>query len=134
MSGARRSAPFRGVLMMGAGLVLLSTLIAAPVFTHGSAADIPPGSPAFKELWNSIEPIVPNFWGPAFQPAMQEPYQQATNGSRLVQYFDKARMEQTTASGSLTNGLLTVELITGQRQIRRHIIHDLRTLHPARRR
>ena len=117
MSGGRRSALFRGVLLMGMGLVLLSAVVAAPVFTHGSAADTPFGSSAFGTLWSSIEPTVPNFWGPAFQPAIQEPYQEATNGSRLVQYFDKARMEQTTASGSVTNGLLTVEMVTGQRQM-----------------
>lgn len=117
MSGALRSAPFRGVLMMGAGLLLLSAFIAAPTFTHGSAADIPLGSPAFGTLWNGIEPVVPNFWGPAYQNVFPERYQEATNGSRLVQYFDKARMEQTTESGPVTSGLLTVELITGQRQM-----------------
>ncbi|MHB8646616.1 MAG: fibronectin type III domain-containing protein [Thermomicrobiales bacterium] len=117
MSGTLRSAPFRGAIVMSVGLLLLATFVAAPVFTHGSAADTPFGSPAFGTLWSSIEPVVPNFWGPAVQPALQEPYHEATNGSRLVQYFDKARMEQTTVSGPVTNGLLTVELITGQRQM-----------------
>jgi hypothetical protein len=37
-------------------------------------------------------------------------------GKRLVQYFDKARMEQTTPGGSVTNGLLTVELLSGRLQ------------------
>jgi hypothetical protein len=116
MSGAVRSAPFRGVLVMGAGLLLLATCVAVPAFAHGQAATILPGSAAFAAQWGSIEPVVPNFWGPANQPAMQEPYVEATGGARLVQYFDKARMEQTTAGGPVTNGLLTVELITGQRQ------------------
>ncbi len=115
--GALRSAPFRGVLVMGAGLLLLSTVIAAPVFTHGSAADTPFGTSAFGALWSGIEPAVPNFWGPVVRPVLQEPYREGLNGSRFVQYFDKARMEQTTASGPITNGLLTVELITGQRQV-----------------
>ncbi|GEM_PF-2336900 len=117
MFGDLRFAPFRGVLVLGVGLLLLSTYFAAPVFMHGSAAETAFGSPAFQTLWSSIEPVVPNFWGPTVQPARQEPYREATNGSRLVQYFDKARMEQTTASGPVTNGLLTVELITGQRQM-----------------
>ncbi len=116
-SEALGSAPLRGVLVMGAALLLLSTLIAAPVFTHGSAADAPFGSSAFGALWNGIEPDVPNFWGPTVQSALMEQYREAPNSSRLVQYFDKARMEQTTASGPVTNGLLTVELITGQRQV-----------------
>jgi len=116
-SGALRSASFRGVLVMGAGLLLLATLIAAPVFTQSSAAHTPFGTAAFSTLWSGIEPTVPNFWGPVVQPALMEPYREAANDSRLVQYFDKARMEQTTASGLVTNGLLTVELITGQRQM-----------------
>ncbi len=115
--GAAQSVPHRGVLVFGIALLLLSSFVAAPVFTHSSAAENVFGSPAFGTLWGSIEPVVPNFWGPTVRPALQEPYREATNGSRLVQYFDKARMEQTTASGSITNGLLTVELITGQRQI-----------------
>ncbi len=116
-SGALRSAPFRSVLAMAAGLLLLATFVAAPAFTHGSAANIPFGLPAFGTLWSSIEPVVPNFWGPAYQTIFPEQYQEATGGQRLVQYFDKARMEQTTANGPVTNGLLTVELITGQRQM-----------------
>ncbi len=120
MSGAMRSAPCRGVLVLGAGLLLLAASVAVPAFTHGQAADIPLGSSAFAAQWGSIEPIVPNFWGPAVQTAMQEPYVEATGGTRLVQYFDKARMEQTTAGGPVTNGLLTVELISGQRQMGDH--------------
>jgi hypothetical protein len=102
---------------MGSALLLITAGIAVPTFTHGQAADLPFGSAAFAAQWNSIEPTVPNFWGPAVQPALHEPYSEATNGARLVQYFDKARMEQTTASGPVTNGLLTVELITGRRQM-----------------
>nr|MDQ6908579.1 hypothetical protein [Chloroflexota bacterium] len=97
--GAARSVPHRSVFALGVGLLLLSSFVAAPVFTHSSAAEGAFGSPAFGTLWGSIEPVVPNFWGPAVRPALQEPYREATNGSRLVQYFDKARMEQTTASG-----------------------------------
>src|SRR3954447_14319253 len=120
MSGSVRSALFRGVLVLGAGLLLLSTFVAIPAFTHSQAATIPLGSPAFADQWNSIEPKVPNFWGPAYQNIFPEQYQEASGasapGQRFVQYFDKARMEQTTAGGAVTNGLLTVELISGQRQ------------------
>ncbi len=116
MSGSQRSVVHR-CLMMGAALLLLvTTLVAAPAFTHSSAAAIPFGSPAFAAQWNGIEPKVPNFWGPAYQNIFPEPYQEATDGKRFIQYFDKARMEQTTASGPVTNGLLTVELMSGQRQ------------------
>jgi len=41
-----------------------------------------------------------------------------TSGQRLVQYFDKARMELTNpTTGTVTNGLLATELITGKLQL-----------------
>jgi hypothetical protein len=116
MAGSQRSMALRCLLMGAAALLLIAGLVAGPVFTHGQAAAIPFGTSAFAAQWNSIEPTVPNFWGPAYQNIFPEQYQEATNGQRFVQYFDKARMEQTTAGGPVTNGLLTVELITGQRQ------------------
>jgi len=72
--------------------------------------------PAFQAQWQQGEAITTNFWGPlqsvgAGQP---EPYQQAPSGQRLVQYFDKGRMELT--NGAVTNGLLATEIIKGQIQ------------------
>ncbi len=116
MSGSQRAVMLRCLLMSAVGLLLVTTLIAVPVFTHGSAAAIPIGATAFSTQLNSVEGSIPNFWGPPYQAALQEPYQEATGGQRLVQYFDKARMEQTTANGPVTNGLLTIELMTGKRQ------------------
>jgi hypothetical protein len=46
----------------------------------------------------------------------QENYQEASNGKRTVQYFDKSRMELGNNNSSVTNGLLTKELVTGLRQ------------------
>jgi len=72
--------------------------------------------PAFQTQWQQGEAVTPNFWGSLdlAKSGQQEPYQEAQGGQRLVQYFDKARMELT--NGKRTNGLLTVELITGQMQ------------------
>ncbi len=117
MAGSQRSLAVRCLLMGTAALLLITGLVAGPTFLHGQAATIPFGNTAFAAQWNSIEPKVPNFWGPAYQNIFPEQYQEATpSGQRFVQYFDKARMEQTTAGGPVTNGLLTVELISGQRQ------------------
>ncbi len=115
MGGSARSGVRRAAFALAAALVLLAGLTAWPVFIRGDA--IPFASPAFETQWKSAEAAVPNFWGPALQPAMQEPYQEAPGGTRTVQYFDKARMEQTQPGGAVTNGLLTVELISGKRQI-----------------
>jgi len=73
-------------------------------------------SPAFQQQWQRGEALAPNFWGPldTARDGRQEPYKEATGGQRLVQYFDKGRMEL--ANGGVTNGLLATELIRGQIQ------------------
>ena len=50
-------------------------------------------------------------------------YKNAPGGQRLVQYFDKSRMEINNPGGDqnspfyVTNGLLAAELITGRMQV-----------------
>jgi hypothetical protein len=113
-SDSARSFAFRSLLLSGAGLLLVSAIIAWPAFTRGQS--IPFASPAFEAQWNTGEAAIPNFWGPALQPLMVEQYKESPGGTRTVQYFDKARMEQTQPGGPVTNGLLTAELISGKRQ------------------
>ncbi len=98
------------VLSLLLGLLLFSVpLNAAPAFA----------SPLFQTKWQEGEVITPNFWGPIANATdgIQESYAEAIGHKRLVQYFDKARMELTDPStGVVTNGLLATELITGRRQ------------------
>lgn len=63
-------------------------------------------------------------WGPQPDtPARLEKYVEGPGGSRLVQYFDKSRMEITRPQNSrgdqwfVTNGLLTVEMVSGSLQV-----------------
>jgi LPXTG-site transpeptidase (sortase) family protein len=63
-------------------------------------------------------------WGPRpFTPLLNEPYAESPDNKRLVQYFDKSRMEITNPNGDsgsvwyVTNGLLSLELITGRMQV-----------------
>jgi subtilisin family serine protease len=62
-------------------------------------------------------------WGPAPFATGFEEYDQSEHGTRLVRYFDKARMEITDPASDgadpwyVTNGLLTMELITGRVQV-----------------
>ncbi len=82
---------------------------------------------AFQALWNRYDFYASGnrsyVWGSAPFAAGSEPYTQASSGSRKVLYFDKSRMEITqpdndpTSEGFVTNGLLTVELVTGKVQI-----------------
>ena len=64
-------------------------------------------------------------WGPApTSAAIWEPYAQAPDGRRLVQYYDKSRMERNDSQPHppendwrVTNGRLAWEMITGQLQV-----------------
>src|SRR5205823_1266564 len=72
----------------------------------------------FRTKWKAGEALTQNLWGPSYAAPEQEAYSDATSGYRLVQYFDKGRMELTDPkSDTVTNGLLANELITGQIQI-----------------
>lgn len=90
------------------------------------AALVPFASPAFGAAWSPVdEPVSsgavqrPYLWGAGPSSAgLSEPYRDAPGGMRLVQYFDKARMELTDpARGTVTTGLLSRELVTGRIQI-----------------
>ncbi|MGI8588132.1 MAG: PQQ-binding-like beta-propeller repeat protein [Chloroflexia bacterium] len=87
--------------------------------------------PAFARLWTRTDQLVAAhmvnrswFWGPApFSPGITEPYSEGKGGSRLVQYFDKSRMEINNPNADknsafyVTNGLLVIELISGREQV-----------------
>jgi len=117
----------------GAGAGLASLLMAGVlVFNAIPAAAVDFAHPAFKRLWDRTDSLVASgqvsrtwFWGPEPRAAAQEQYVDAPNGTgtRLVQYFDKSRMEINDPAADpnavffVTNGLLTIELISGQMQI-----------------
>jgi hypothetical protein len=107
-------------LMLAFGGVLAPTPAAADAFA----------SAAFQRVWQRADLPVSEHqvartwvWGPEPHAAKQETYIQGANGTRLVQYFDKSRMEinDPTADPNsqwfVTNGLLAVELMTGRIQV-----------------
>jgi len=90
----------------------------------GSFAD-----PAFKTAWQRTDqPVLEGkvartwVWGPTPGRSLQEPFKEGPNGTHLVQYFDKARMEINNPGGNpadpfyVTNGLLVVEMVSGKVQ------------------
>jgi phosphate transport system substrate-binding protein len=103
----------------------LNTRVQAAVQSNVQAAsDF--ADPAFKNVWTRTDSAVGSafqrsyFWGPApISAGLQEPY---NGGQRLVQYFDKSRMEINNPGGDksqnfyVTNGLLATELISGKQQ------------------
>jgi len=89
------------------------------------------GNGAISDRWERDDLVVMNriedrtwMWGDGgLTCAMAEDYAEGPNGQRMVQYFDKSRMEITDPQGDpnstwyVTNGLLVTELITGNLQL-----------------
>src|SRR6476646_3403846 len=87
---------------------LASTAIAAAVLLSLAGAGSLPlaaaparfADSAFQQLWERTDaPVAAGqaqrswYWGPSPGASLSEPYSGGKTGSRLVQYFDKARME-----------------------------------------
>ena len=93
--------------------------------------DIPGDGGAYERVWARTDlPVASGttartwMWGPApITRVMLEPYAEAPNGFRTVLYQEKSRMEITAPSSDpnsvwyVTNGLATVELMTGRLQL-----------------
>ena len=106
--------------------VLVSVLISA-LFGFNSVALAVTANEAFDNVWATTDQAVANgsatyswFWGPTVNGQRFETYLNSPGGQREVRYYDKSRMEINNPSGDpnniyyVTNGLLTVELVTGQ--------------------
>lgn len=119
-------------------LALLAVALLCPPPGVGAAGQF--ASPAFAQRWEGDETRAPNFWGPLAnaRDGQQEPYVLANpcgpsdptmprpcdptpdSARRLVQYFDKGRMELNSGPGrgtTITSGLLVREMITGNVQL-----------------
>ncbi|HEX3722311.1 MAG TPA: hypothetical protein VHV31_05940, partial [Nitrolancea sp.] len=107
-------------------LILVSSML-FPIVTLAET----PASDAFTALWQRTdEPVAVGavqrswIWGdPASANPVVESYEEAPGGVRLVQYYDKGRMEITHPQSDpsspwyVTSGLLTRELISGKLQV-----------------
>ena len=131
---------FRTALLLAA--VLAPTLGGAGARPPAALADpVTPSAPvfadsAFSRVWARTDSAAVNggrswYWGPAqFSGPIIETMQGLPGGrnQRLVQYFDKSRMEINDPNGDrnskwfVTNGLLTIELISGRSADRRSTV------------
>ena len=103
----------------------------ASSFSPNVLADNTFANADFQRVWDRTDKLVAAnaasrtwLWGPSpFTAGLQEDYVEAPGGKRIVQYFDKSRMEITNPTGDptspyyVTNGLIAVELITGRMQV-----------------
>jgi hypothetical protein len=90
--------------------------------------------PAFERVWRRTDWLVlmgkvkrSYFWGPGvISEPLTELYAEGIDGTHMVQYFDKSRMEINNRNGNrndkfyVTNGLLATELISGNMQVGDH--------------
>jgi hypothetical protein len=111
--------------------VLVPTAEVAPGLYTPGGGDFRFAHPAFERVWDRTDHVVQLgqvqrtwFWGPGPNtPGLTEQYNEGAGRTRLVQYFDKSRMELNNPQGNqqnpffVTNGLLTVELISGFVQV-----------------
>ncbi|MEP6776162.1 MAG: hypothetical protein ABJA50_11260 [Chloroflexota bacterium] len=117
---------------VGATLTLAGVACAGLLALAGTVAAQSSGfaDPAFQAVWQRTDAPVAEgkvartwVWGPAPGKSMQEPFAEGAGGTHLVQYFDKARMEINNPNGNpadpfyVTNGLLVVEMISGNMQM-----------------
>jgi len=104
------------------GLAVLTILVALLAPLSAAAQEIPFASPAFRETWQRYDLPVRQgqdlrswTWGPGSIFTGTEPYVDSPGGRRLVQYFDKTRMEINDPNTNLvTNGLLVREMVSGK--------------------
>ncbi|HEX6291462.1 MAG TPA: DUF5107 domain-containing protein [Herpetosiphonaceae bacterium] len=110
-------------------LVLLAATQALPMSAQSTSSSGFAAS-EFRNLWvRTDQPVASGsagrswVWGAAPADRRYERYADAPGGTRLVQYFDKARMEITNPGANrsspwfVTNGLLVVEMISGRMQV-----------------
>ena len=110
-------------------LVLLALPVLLALGPSRQAGADPFVDPAFQAVWERNDGPVAGgavarswTWGPAPGAAKREAYAEGQGGVRLVQYFDKGRMEINNPTADpaspfyVTSGLLTVELISGRMQ------------------
>jgi Tol biopolymer transport system component len=114
---------YRRLVFIAAPLLLLLSL-AVGAWAHS------PGNDPFERTWARTDKPVADvvvsrtwIWGPqANTPLLNEDYAQSPGGKRVVQYFDKNRMEITQPGAVddglwyVTNGLLVVEMVEGYYQ------------------
>ena len=122
--------------------VALATIAPTPTVVPSLTATLVPATPAiptdpegfadpaFRRLWDTSDRDIAAgkvsrtwLWGPKPFAVRREPFAQSPGGVRLVQYFDKSRMEINDPNGNraeawfVTNGLLTTEMVAGRVQV-----------------
>lgn len=111
-----------GIDLSAPGATAENPLIPQPLSVPSTAT----ASDAFFRTWaRTDDPIATNevtrtwMWGPGpTGEEVWEPYAESPGGERLVQYYDKSRMElNDPGSGVVTQGLLALDMMLGRIQV-----------------
>ncbi len=112
--------------------VLLTPIIPQPSVSAAPAAQVAPAAndSAFDHVWERTDELVVShnvartwYWGVNPFARLNESFADAAGGSRLVQYYDKGRMEINDPNADrsnpyfVTNGRLVAEMVQGQVQV-----------------
>src|SRR4051812_1468106 len=131
-SGQRTAAQLPHLARLGLLIILLSSLPLAPA--HGAPSPQPLAAapdafadPTIRTVWQHTDaPVAAGqatrswVWGPGPFFTTYEPFNGTPNGNRLVQYFDKGRLEVNDPAGDrgspwfVTSGLLVKEMVLGR--------------------
>jgi uncharacterized protein YkwD len=111
-------------------IVVIANLLLVVMSVHYVAKADEFGESAFRAVWERSDKAVAEgkatrtwLWGPQPNTSRREAYRNAPGGERLVQYFDKSRMEINNPGSDrnsrwyVTNGLLVMELVQGRVQL-----------------
>ncbi len=111
-------------------LALVHLIIGGAGSPTANAAQASFADKSFQQVWERTDAHVLSgqvqrswYWGPQPGTTHSEPYSGGKSGTRLVQYFDKARMEINNPEGDrasewfVTTGLLVVEMVSGKQQV-----------------
>lgn len=112
-------------------LLLIITLVGVSLLPTQQSKSATFANPSFQSRWaaetaDAVETGL-DVWGPEPLVWRYEPYAEAADGRRLVEYFDRGRMELTPApDGSnrtiVTEGLLALEMTTGEIELGNHLL------------
>ncbi len=120
-------------IILTLGVLMLSAVVPVAVVRAEAVTGSSPvvfADPAFRALWRRTDEVAQGkrsfLWGPTDKNTTviaREPYAESPGGYRVVEYFDKTRMERTDPTASratasfVTNGLLATEMIRGRVQM-----------------
>jgi hypothetical protein len=121
----QQTSPRIALTHIALALVIVATaVIAVSLFPIRHSESPPFASPAFQRTWvteAAASTRALDLWGNEPLAWRVEPYAGAPNNRRVVQYFERGRMELETGSSDISNGSLVSEMVHGEIDLGRNL-------------